>query len=226
MVTGVNPVAAKPARAPGTRLVKAGAIAFLAVVVSWVIYAVVSGKDGALDPVDLTVYRDGGLIVRHVHPYFQPNAHAPLYDWGGYSSLALKFTYPPFAAIAFALISFIGWTPLWVLSIIVNICSLLAALWFTFGGLGYPGRRVRAGGTLVAAAVVFWLQPVVRTIYLGQINLLLMAAIIWDLGQPDNSNGRPPWWKGAVTGVAAGIKLVPLIFVPYLLVTKKFREAA
>jgi alpha-1,2-mannosyltransferase len=29
-----------------------------------------------------------------------------------------------------------------------------------------------------------------------------------------------------VTGVAAGIKLVPLIFVPYLLITKKFREAA
>jgi len=63
---------------------------------------------------------------------------------------------------------------------------------------------------------------VVRTIYLGQINLLLMAAIIWDLCQP--REGR--WWKGAVTGVAAGIKLVPLIFVPYLLVTRKFREAA
>ena len=29
-----------------------------------------------------------------------------------------------------------------------------------------------------------------------------------------------------MTGVAAGIKLVPLIFVPYLLVTRKFREAA
>jgi len=219
---GVNSVAVTPARAPGGQLVKYGAIAFLAVVASWVIYAVASGKNGALDPVDLTVYRDGGLIVRHVRPYYDPNASAPLYDWGGYSSLALKFTYTPFAAIAFALISFIGWTPLWVLSIIVNILSLLAALWFTFGGLGYRDRRVRLGATLVAAAVTFWLQPVVRTIYLGQINLLLMAAIIWDMCQP--REGR--WWKGALTGVAAGIKLVPLIFVPYLLVTRKFREAA
>ena len=208
--------------APGTRLVKAGAIAFLAVVVSWVIYAVVSGKNGATDPVDLTVYRDGGLIVRHVHPYYNPHATHPLYDWRGYSSLALKFTYTPFAAIAFALISFVPWTPLWVLSIIVNIAALLAALWFTFGALGYTDRRVRLGATLVAAALTFWLQPVVRTIYLGQINLILMAAIIWDMCQP--REGR--WWKGALTGVAAGIKLVPLIFVPYLLVTKKFREAA
>jgi alpha-1,2-mannosyltransferase len=209
-------------KAPGKRLVKVGAIAFLVVVASWVIYAVLSGRDGALDPVDLTVYRDGGLIVRHVRPYYDPRATAPLYDWGGYSALALKFTYTPFAAIAFALISFISWTPLWVLSIIVNIASLLAALWFTFGGLGYHDRRVRLGATLMAAAATFWLQPVVRTIYLGQINLLLMAAIIWDLCQP--REGR--WWKGALTGVAAGIKLVPLIFVPYLLLTRKFREAA
>ena len=219
IVTRVNSVAVKP---PGSRLLKAGAIAFLAVVVSWVIYAVISGRDGALDPVDLTVYRDGGLIVRHIRPYYDPSAGAPLYDWGGYSSLALKFTYTPFAAIAFALVSFIPWTPLWILSIIVNIVSLLAALWFTFGGLGYSDRRVRLGATLVAAAVTFWLQPVVRTIYLGQINLILMAAIIWDMCQPEQDR----WWKGAVTGVAAGIKLVPLVFIPYLLLVRRWREAA
>jgi len=68
---------------------------------------------------------------------------------------------------------------------------------------------------------------VVRTIYLGQINLILMAAIIWDLCQPDlRADGRRRWWKGALTGVAAGIKLVPLVFVPYLLITRRFREAA
>src|SRR5215472_9394766 len=124
IVTAVNSVAVKP---PGTRLVKAGAIAFAAVVVSWVIYALLSGKDGALVPVDLTVYRDGGLIVRHVRPYYDPNAYGPLYHWGGYSSLALKFTYTPFAAVAFAVISFIPMKPLEVLSIIVNIASLLVA---------------------------------------------------------------------------------------------------
>ncbi len=219
MVTGVNSVAVRP---PGSRLVRVGAIAFSAVVIGWVAYAVISGKNGALDTVDLTVYRDGGLIVRHIRPYYDPHDAAPLYDWGGYSSLALKFTYPPFAAVAFALVSYIPWAPLWVASVVVNIVSLVAALWFTFGGLGYTDRRVRLGATLVAAAVTFWLQPVVRTIYLGQINLILMAAIIWDMCQP--REGR--WWKGAVTGIAAGIKLTPLVFVPFLLVTRKFREAA
>jgi alpha-1,2-mannosyltransferase len=224
IVTGVNSVAAKPA---GSRLLSAGVIAFVAAVAGWVIFDVLSGKAGALNPVDLTVYRDGGLIVRHVTPYYDPHASAPLYDWGGYSSLQLKFTYTPFAAIVFALISFVPMKPLLALSVIVNIASLVAALWFTFRALGYADRRVRLGATLLAAAVTFWLQPVVRTIYLGQVNLILMAAIIWDLTQVEfTANGKRRWWAGAVTGVAAGIKLVPLIFVPYLLLTKRFREAA
>jgi alpha-1,2-mannosyltransferase len=224
IVTGVNSVAVKPRE---TRLVIAGVVAFAAVVVSWVVYDVVSGKGGALNPVDLTVYRDGGLIVRHVRPYYDPHAGHPLYDWGGYSSLALKFTYTPFAAVAFAVVSFIPMKALEVLSVIVNIASLLVALWFTLRALGYADRRVRFGAMLVAAGVTFWLQPVVRTIYLGQINLLLMAGIIWDLTQPEfTTNGKRRWWAGAVTGVAAGIKLVPLIFIPYLVLTKRFREAA
>jgi alpha-1,2-mannosyltransferase len=210
-------------RAPGTRLLRAGAIAFAAVIASWLIFAAVNG---ALNEVDLTVYRDGGLIVRHVQPYYDPNAYAPLYDWGGYSALALKFTYTPFAAVAFAAASLLPWVAMWISSVVVNVAALLAALWFTFGGLGYRDRRVRLGATLLAAAVTFWLQPVVRTIYLGQVNLLLMAMIMWDLCQPSLlASGRRRWWKGALTGVAAGIKLVPLIFVPYLLITRRFREA-
>jgi alpha-1,2-mannosyltransferase len=209
--------------APGTRLVRAGAIAFAAVIVSWLVFA---GVNGALNEVDLNVYRDGGLIVRHVQPYYNPNDYAPLYDWGGFSPLALKFTYTPFAAVAFAVASFLPWVAMWISSVVVNVAALLAALWFTFGGLGYSNRRVRLGATLLAAAVTFWLQPVVRTIYLGQINLVLMAMIMWDLCQPSLlSSGRRRWWKGALTGVAAGIKLVPLIFVPYLLITRRFREA-
>ena len=211
-------------RAPGTRLALAGVIAFAAVIVSWLVFNAVNG---GLNEVDLTVYRDGGLIVRHVRPYYDPSAYAPLYDWGGYSSLALKFTYTPFAAIAFAAVSLLPWAVTEFGSVVVNMAALVAALWFTFGGLGYRDRRVRLGATLLAAAGTFWLQPVIRTIYLGQINLILMAAIMWDLCQPDlTASGRRRWWKGAVTGVAAGIKLVPLIFVPYLLVTRRFREAA
>ena len=211
-------------RAPGTRLVWAGVFALAAAVVSWLVFNAVNG---GLNEVDLTVYRDGGLIVRHVQPYYDPRAYAPLYDWGGYSSLALKFTYTPFAAVAFAAVSLLPWAVTSALSVVVNMAALAAAFWFTFGGLSYTDRRVRLGATLLAAAGTLWLQPVIRTIYLGQINLILMAAIMWDLCQPDlTRSGRRRWWKGAVTGVAAGIKLVPLIFVPYLLITRRFREAA
>jgi len=227
MVNAVNQAASQApsaARAPGTRLVKAGVIAFAAVVASWLVFEAVNG---ALSLVDLTVYRDGGLIVRHVQPYYDPHAYAPLYHWGGFSPLALKFTYTPFAAIAFAVISFLPWGVIVDGSVVVNMAALVAALWVTLRALGYTDRRVRLGATLLAAAATFWLQPVVRTIYLGQINLILMAAIMWDLLQPDQTaSGRRRWWKGALTGVAAGIKLVPLIFVPYLLITRRFREAA
>jgi len=69
---------------------------------------------------------------------------------------------------------------------------------------------------------------VLRTIYLGQVNLVLLALIMWDLCQPDTllSTGKSRWWKGFGTGIAAGIKLTPLIFIPYLLVARKFRQAA
>ena len=107
----------------------------------------------------------------------------------------------------------------------VDILALLAALWLTLGGLGYRKDQTRLAVTLLGAAAVFWTEPVLRTMYLGQVNLVLMALIIWDLCQPDTGS-KSRWWKGFGTGIAAGIKLVPLIFIPYLLLARKFRQAA
>ena len=209
------------------RLAVAGIIAFAVILGSYLAYLAIHPDNWTLDPVDLGVYRSGGLIVRHVRPWYDPHLAAPLYDWRGYDSLHLKFTYPPFAAIVFAAVSLIPWRVLPPLSVTVNIAALLAALWFTFGGLGYRRGLTRLGATLLAAAAVFWTEPVIRTLYLGQVNLLLMALIIWDLCQPDTRrSGASRWWKGAGVGVAAGIKLVPLIFIPYLLATRRFRAAA
>jgi len=212
-------------RVPGGRLLAAGAAAFAAAIALYAVYAAVHPTNWTLVPVDLAVYRSGGLIVRHVQPLFDPRVHAPLYDWGGYGGLGLKFTYTPFAAIVFAVVSFVPWSVLPKLSMGVNIAALVAALWFTFGGLGYRNRPwVRLGATLLASGAVLWTEPVVRTLYLGQVNLVLMALILWDLCQPDTKATR--WWKGAGVGIAAGIKLVPLVFIPYLLFARKFRQAA
>jgi len=209
---------------PGRRLLLAGLGAFVLALGLWVIYAVIHPKSFTMNPVDLAVYRSGGLIVRHIRPLYDPRLAAPLYDWAGYGKLHLPFTYTPFAAITFALISFVPWWLSQQLSVAVDVLALLAALWLTLGGLGYRRDNVRLGATLLAAAAVFWTEPVLRTMYLGQVNLVLMALIIWDLGQPDTDKSR--WWKGFGTGLAAGIKLVPLIFIPYLLLARKFRQAA
>jgi len=202
------------------RILVAGVAAFVVVLAIWALYSAIHPLGYTLYPVDLNVYRDGGLIVRHISPPYDGKLAYPLYDWP-LNNVALKFTYTPFAAIFFAAVSVIPWSILPRLSQAVNLLALAAAAWWTMDGLGYRDRRVRAGGALLGAAAGLLTEPVFRTMYLGQINLLLMAVIIWDLRQPDSR-----WWKGLATGVAAGVKLVPLIFIPYLLLTRKFRQAA
>jgi alpha-1,2-mannosyltransferase len=203
----------------------AGAAAFIVAVGLWLHYALSHGAGYTQDAVDLKVYLDGGKIARHAYPY-NGSLKYPLYQWGGATSLNLAFTYTPFAAVFFVIPSLVPVSIAPDLSQGCNIILLVAALWFTFRGLGVRDRRVRAGATLLAAAVTFFLQPVLRTMYLGQINLFLMALIMWDLTQPDTyRGGKYRWWKGWGTGVAAGIKMVPITFVPYLLVARRFREA-
>ena len=209
-----------PARQHRDRwLLVAGIIAFAAAIAAYIVYAVVHPAIQWQDPVDLRVYHDGGLIVRHVRPFYRALRAAPLYDWHGFAGL--PFTYPPFAALAFTPLT---WISFWTLSKIVigvNIAALLATVWMTFGGLGYRRGMARLGATLLLAAPLLWTEPVQRVLFLGQIELVLMALIIWDQGQPDRR-----WWKGAGIGIAAGIKVIPLIFIPYLLLTRRFRQAA
>jgi Glycosyltransferase family 87 len=199
-------------------LLAAGVVAFGAALAVYIVYAVTHPQPKWVDPVDLRVYRDGGLIVRHLRPY-RPHRASPLYDWPGFAGL--PFTYPPFAAMMFTVLTVVSFWALWHISIGVSIAALLATIWMTFGGLGYRRGLARLGATLLLAAPLFWTEPVQRTLFLGQVELVLMALIIWDQCQPDRR-----WWKGAGIGLAAGIKLVPLIFIPYLLLTRRFRQAA
>jgi alpha-1,2-mannosyltransferase len=196
-----------------------GVAAFVIILGGWLVYAFTHPESTTLYPVDLGVYRNGGLIVRHVSPPYNGTEYA-LYDWPA-DNQALKFTYTPFAALFFAVVSFVPWSVLPRLTQVANLIFLFIAAWYTMGALGYRDRRVRLGGALLGFAVGLLTEPVYRTMYLGQINLLLMAAIIWDLRQPEDRR-----WKGIATGIAAAIKLTPLVFIPYLILTRKFRAAA
>ena len=160
---------------------------------------------------DLRVYRGGGLVVLH-HP-------VDLYTWQ--LNPAMKFTYTPFAAAVFAAPALLSLTTLRWLMWTGSLLSLTAAIWLTLGALGYARDRPRVGATLLLVAAVCWTQPVQRTLQLGQVDLLLMTLVIWDLRQPEERS-----WAGVGVGIAAGIKLVPLIFIPYLAITGRLRQAA
>src|ERR1700722_11741561 len=226
-----------------SRLLLIGGVAFAVVLAGWLAYAFTHAAPYTADPADLQVYNNGGLIIRHVRPPYDARYLYPLYDWPK-SKAALKFTYTPFAAVFFAAISYVPWSVLPRLSQLANLLLLVAAAWLTAGVLGnHPGGRppappagnrawrtrlaagpawgARRGAPLLGCAAALLTEPVFRTMYLGQVNLLLMALVIGDVAQPD---GRR--LKGAAVGIAAGIKLIPLVFIPYLLLTRRFRAAA
>jgi alpha-1,2-mannosyltransferase len=184
---------------------------------------------------DLDIYRDAGLIVRHAY-HFGAGQPPQLYDWVAPHGIN-PFTYPPFAVASFAAMSFLSPLVLaWGLTA-ASFAALVTVIWMTLASIGVPAGRARTGCLLTALAVALWTQPVQSNFGRGQINLLLMAAIIWDLrpaitrqtgraGTGTQGHGAGRWWTGIATGVAAGIKLTPLIFIPYLLMTRRFRQAA
>jgi alpha-1,2-mannosyltransferase len=163
-------------------------------------------------PVDFNVYYHAGLMVRQ--------APSRLYTWHPHLRPSFTFTYTPFAAEIFAAGSLLSFGVLAWLTWVVSVVAVPVTAWLTFGALGWRGRN-RAAAALALGAVGLWIEPVRRGLGLGQIELLLMLLIVWDLCQPDRR-----WWKGAGIGIAAGIKLVPLIFIPYLVLAGKLRQAA
>ncbi len=157
-----------------------------------------------------------------------------VYLWGGkltwrtgspyqrlYRDFHLYFTYPPMAAGLFAILQRLTVPVVQWLVTVASVVSLTVILWLTWGQLGHRRAASRLAATLALAAVTLWIEPVQQTLAFGQVNLVLMLVIVADLCQPDSR-----WWKGTGVGLAAGFKLTPLIFVPYLLLTRRFRAAA
>jgi alpha-1,2-mannosyltransferase len=196
----------------------AGIAAALVAATAWLVYFAGHRQILAI-PLDLRIYRDGGLIASQVRPWYNGGLASPLYDWPGYHGL--KFTYSPFAAMVFIVLTGLTATELLLGSMAVSLVALAVAIWCTLGAFGVSSRAARAGWTLLGTAGGVLLEPVPRTLSLGQIELVLLALVVWDMCQPDRRR-----WKGMGVGVAAGIKLVSLIFIPYLLLTRRYRQAA
>ena len=207
-------------------LLPAGALLLAAVLAAY-LADLVTHLSYLTDMRDLVVYRDGGLIVRHVSPAYDPHHASPLYDWTGQNGV--QFTYPPFAAVIFAVGSVLSWTAMrWAMTL-ASLVALGLSLWLVFGALGYRDRpAIRLGATLGVSALALATEPVQQTLALGQVNLLLMLLIVADLLTAGalTPGGRTRWWHGLGIGIAAGVKLTPLIFIPYLLLIRRYRQAA
>ncbi|HEX6523448.1 MAG TPA: glycosyltransferase 87 family protein [Streptosporangiaceae bacterium] len=130
-----------------------------------------------------------------------------------------RFTYPPFSALMFEVLSGPVTQVKWIMTG-ASVVALTVTGWVAAGEL--RGRPVvRAGTALVIAWAALWADPVMSTFTWGQIDLVLVAVTLADLCTREDR-----WWKGTGVGLAAGMKLTPVIFIPYLLLTRRYRAAA
>jgi alpha-1,2-mannosyltransferase len=189
-------------RARGRRLVLPVAVVLLIAEV-----AVVGAWPAAhLLMIDLQVYRAGGEAVLH---------GVPLYERG--ILLDLPFVYPPFAALVFVPLTVL---PLGVLKVLWTVVGVALVLFVVRRSTALVGWAPEPAVVVLLVAVLLALDPIHTTVNLGQINIVLLALVLADL------TGRPGRLRGVGVGIAAALKLTPLVFVAYLLLTGRRRSAA
>jgi alpha-1,2-mannosyltransferase len=162
---------------------------------------------------DEWIYRSAGILARQ-HP-------AALYRtlMGESGKERLPFTYPPFAALVFGAFSWLSFS-VWQLGLeVLSVILLPVVAFLALRIAGHRGWRA-AALAIGMSAITLWMEPVYWTLFFGQINLVLLALVLLDFSLPDSCR-----WKGVATGIAGAIKLTPLIFIPYLLASRRIRAA-
>ncbi|WP_426979993.1 glycosyltransferase 87 family protein (plasmid) [Pseudarthrobacter sp. O4] len=175
---------------------------------------------------DFSVYWHGGKILNEAGP--ESDLYGSSVAWAG--GPGLPFTYPPFAALLFSLLALL---PEKFALNLFNAAGAVVAVWVAVRAVRYWTAKsdwrstFRSTGTRWAALLlvlaVLNLGPWRETLAFGQINILLMGLIAGDLlaRNPRWTRGVPG--SGFLVGVAAGIKLTPLVFGLYFLMRKDWR---
>ncbi|MEO3757685.1 mannosyltransferase [Mycobacterium sp. B14F4] len=160
--------------------------------------------------VDLHVYVGGADALT------QPGA---LYDYvyaDQTPDFPLPFTYPPFAAVVFyplTLLPFALVALLWQLGIIAALYGVVRVSQRLLGG----GDRRTA---MLWTAVGIWIEPLRSTFDYGQINVLLVLAVLCAVHSTR-------WWvSGLLVGLAAGVKLTPAVSGLYFVGARRWVAVA
>jgi len=202
---------ASPGRAVARRLARLAPALLLASVaarLAWT-YLVPNGANF----VDLHVYLGGaaaldqpGTLYSYVYADQTPD-------------FPLPFTYPPFAALIFYPLSTVpfGLVALaWQLGIIAALYGVVRVSQRLIGVAAGAGHRA----AMLWTAVAIWTEPLRSTFDYGQINVVLVLAVLW-------AAYSTRWWvSGLLVGVAAGIKLTPAIAGVYLVGMRRWAAAA
>ncbi|GGI83143.1 membrane protein [Saccharopolyspora subtropica] len=144
------------------------------------------------------------------------------------SGLALPFIYPPFAAILFAPLALLPKLGSTVVLTVVSHLSLLVTLYVVLSASTFLQAH-RDKVLLVTAALLplaTITEPVMETITYAQINLVLMALVAVDCLWRVRGPRKLPYPRGLLIGLAAGIKLTPLVFLLLPLLRRDFRTIA
>ena len=127
----------------------------------------------------------------------------------------LPFTYPPFAAVVFAPLHLVPFGVLafaWQLGV---IAALYGVVWISLRLLGRDDRRLAMAWT----ALGIWTEPLRSTFDYGQVNVILVLAVLWAV------YGSRWWLSGLLVGLAAGVKLTPAVSGLYFVGARRWGTA-
>jgi alpha-1,2-mannosyltransferase len=171
--------------------------------------------DVALSPqVDFDVYLMGAKQVFTGHLYTT------------YLALPREpFTYPPIAAVLFIPFTVLSRVTAQAIWAAVSTILLIGFLCCSIRAVRPSWRRSdMVLWSLILAFPAMLLDPISRTFNFGQINILLALLVLADLTKIHFVEKQTiPTPRGFMTGIAAALKLTPLIFVPFLFATKQIR---
>lgn len=132
----------------------------------------------------------------------------------------MDYTYAPISIVVFTPFAWMGAGVAHVVWSVAIFVALYSVIILGLRSLGHETTWILRGIAMCLVAVSILLEPVRTTIWFGQINVFLMWLVLADLLRGDASRLR-----GAGAGLAAGIKLTPLLFGVYLVAIRQWRAA-